>query len=249
MNELAQPIEQTANAQEEPTLQDIERKHFAYENIEQGNEYAQSAIALAEKAGVEPVLNFDPEQDFPEGYGLAILPLTERVPERGNVTKGLCIAAIPSVAQVLETDSGQSWVTKQITDAMIRQVVSSAKPKDESAVASLPLKVEDFTTSSRSSGLAGFNAVASIYVRALKEKGLQFINKGLLKQVLVSSSFAESQFPRIAQENWVTVLQSMITHAAKEGFEAGNLSHWLKTRDQVEVSTADIDLSDIEDMV
>lgn len=242
--------EQTETTQtEKPTLQDVARRSFSVDELEQAQKYIGEAVALAKAEGVEPVFNFDVEKELPEGYGLAVIPLTERVAGQGNVTKGLCIAAVPSVNTILEADSGESWIVKQITDILVRNIKSAAMPSDDGSINSIPFKVEDFTTSTRSSALAAFNAVASLYVKALKDKGLKFMSKGLLRSVLSSAAFAAQQFPKIEQKNWVVVLNSMKGHAAKEGLEAGILTHWENTRDQVEVSVDDIDLSDIDGMV
>lgn len=232
-----------------PTLQDVEKKFFPPEQVEQGSEYVNSVMQIAERENVEPVFNFDPEQEFPEGYGLAVIPLQQRVPERGNQTYGVAVAAIPSLDKIQENEAGQAWMGKVVTDALLRQVTLAAKPKEEGEVTSLPLKIEDFVTSARTSGLAAFNAVASDYVKALKQKGLKFMSKVLLRQVLASSQFAEQQFPRLSQDNWQLVLDSMISHVKQKGMEPGILNHWKQTRDQVEIDTGDIDLSDIEDIV
>ena len=109
--------------------------------------------------------------------------------------------------------------------------------------------LNDFITSSRVSGLLAFNLVGSLFVSALKKKGLQFMTKVLLRQVLASAAFAEQQFPRIAQENWVIVLNSMIANVKKENVDAGVLQYWLDHRAETEIDTTEIDLSDIEGMV
>ena len=75
------------------------------------------------------------------------------------------------------------------------------------------------------------------------------MSKGLLRHVLASAAFAEQQFPRITQDNWQLIITSMKAHAAKEGVDAGILKHWADTRNTVEVSTADIDLSDIDGII
>lgn len=238
-----------AQESEKLTLQDVARKSFSVDELEKAQEYIGEAVAAAKAEGVEPVFNFDINENLPEGYGLSVIPLTERVTGKGNVTKGLCIAAVPSVNTILEDDTGESWIVKQITDILVRNIKSAAMPSDDGSITSLPFRVLDFTTSTRASALAAFNAVASLYVKALKDKGLKFMSKGLLRQVLSSAAFAKQQFPRIGQDNWQVVISSMKSHAAKEGLDSGILSHWEKTRDEVEVSTADIDLSDIDGMV
>ena len=235
--------------EKEMTLQDVARKSFSSDDLQNAEAYIGKAVAAAQAANVTPVFNFDTNEELPAGYGLSVIPLTERVPTKGNVTKGLCIAAVPSVNTILEDESGQSWVVKQINDILIRSIKGAASPSEDGSITSIPFKVLDFTTSARASALAAFNALATLYVKALKEKGLKFMSKGLLRQVLSSAAFAEQQFPRIGQDNWQTVISSMKTHAAKEGIEAGILKHWADTRDTVEVSTADIDLSDIDGIV
>ena len=246
MNDTAQQTEPSSTT-ELPTMQDIAKKVFAPEAMEKAQAHLSEVIAICNRQNVSPIFNFNVEEDFPAGYSLAIIPLSERVAERGNVTKGVCVAAIPTIAAIMQHDSGEAFVTKQILDILVRQVSSSAKAKD--GITSLPFKVGDFTTSSRSSGLASFNALSSVYVQALKKKGLKFMSKLLLRQTLQSSAFAEQQFPRIDQDNWDMVLQSMIAHAAKDGLDAGNLAQWKKTRSTVEVDMADVDLTDLDDLI
>jgi len=233
----------------EVTVQDIEKKHFAPEQLEAGSNYINEVMQICSKENIEPIFNFDPEGEFPESYGLAIIPLQKRIPERGNLTYGIVIAAIPSVDALAAEEAGINYISKLVTDALIRQVTVSAKPKDEGAAISIPFKLEEFTTTSRSSGLAAFNAVATDYVKALKTKGLKFMSKVLLRQVLASAQFAEQQFPRLSQENWQLVLQSMIQHVKAKGMESGILAHWVKTRDEVEIDVTEIDLSDLDSMV
>lgn len=250
MNTTTQAMQQnTAQESEKPTLQDVARRAFSVDELETAQQYITDAVELAKAEGIEPIFNFDVTEDLPTGYGLAVIPLTERVTGKGNVTKGLCIAAYPTVNTILADDSGESWIVKQITDILVRNIKSAAMPSEDGSITSIPFKVQDFTTSTRSSALAAFNAVASLYVKALKDKGLKFMSKGLLRQVLSSAAFAKQQFPRIGQENWQVVLSSMKSHAAKEGIDAGILAHWETTRDTVEVSMSDVDLSDIDGLV
>lgn len=242
---MSEGIQQTEQVKKF-TLQDVSRKHFSADDLENAQTYIGKAVTAAKADNVTPIFNFDINENIPDGYGLSVIPLTERVAGQGNVTKGLCIAAVPSVKTIFEDDSGESWVVKQITDILVRSIKSAAQPSEDGSITSLPFKVLDFTTSTRSSALAAFNAVASLYVKALKDKGLKFMSKGLLRQVLSSAAFAEQQFPKIGQDNWQVVIKSIITHTSKEGIDSGILAHWAKTRNEVEVSTVDIDLSDID---
>lgn len=241
---------ETTNTEEKAvTVQDIVMRQFAADDLQNAQAYVEKVINICSRENLEPVFNFDTTEELPAGYGLSVIPLTTRVPNKGNVTKGVCIAAVPSVESILASEGGSAWVVKQIGAILTRAVKVSAAPSDDGEITSIPFKINDFISSTRSSALAAFNAIASIYVKALKDKGLKFINKGLLRQVLSSAAFAEQQFPRIGQSNWELVLSSMKAHAAKDGLEAGILNHWIKTRDQIEVDTGEIDLSDIESIV
>ncbi len=231
------------------TLQDVEKKYFSPEQLEAGSQYINEVMVIASAENVEPVFNFETDGEFPEGYGLSIIPLTKRVPERGNLIYGVVIAAVPTVELLASVESGSNYINKIVTDALLRQISAGAKPKDEGAQIAIPFKLDEFTTTSRSSGLAAFNLVASDYVKALKTKGLKFMSKPLLRQVLASSQFAEQQFPRISQENWLVVLQSMAQHVKAKGMETGVLDHWVSTRDEVEIDVTDIDLTDLDSMV
>lgn len=242
--EQEQPTEQ-----KQVTLQDIEKKVFPADQLEAGTSYINEVMEICANEEVEPIFNFDPAGEFPDGYGISVIPVTKRVPERGNQTYGVVIAAIPSVEALASDDAGSAWISKIITDALTRQVSAAAKPKEEGALVSIPFKISEFVTTSRTSGLAAFNAVATDYVKALKTKGLKFMSKVLLRQVLSSAQFAEQQFPRLTQENWQLVLSSMVQHVKAKGMEAGVLAHWQSTRDEVEIDITEIDLSDLDSMV
>lgn len=239
----------TTETEAKMTLQDVAAKSFSPSDMDKAQEYIGQVVGVCADENVDPVFNFDTDKELPEGYGLSVIPMSERVAGSGNVVRGVTIAAVPMVSSILEADGGLAWIQKQIGSIINRAVKAAATPNEDGAITSLPLQIVDFITSTRTSALSAFNAIAPLYVKALKDKGLKFINKGLLRQVLASAAFAEQQFPRVGQENWEVVIKSMIAHAAKENEDAGILAHWLKTRDQIEVDTAEIDLSDIENML
>lgn len=242
-------VEQTNATVETPTMQSIEAKNFEASETEAASSYINTVVELCAAENVEPVFNFDPEQPIQDGYGLSVIPLTKRVTGKGFVVEGVCIAAVPSIDNIVAEASGSAWIAKQVLSIMLKNIRTAASKTAED-ITSIPLKVGDFITSSRASGLLAFNACAPLYVKALKEKStrLKFLNKALLRQILSSAAFAEQQLPGVDQAQWVLVINSMIAHAKTESIEAGLLTHWLNTRDQVEVDTGDIDLSDLDDM-
>lgn len=229
-------------------LQAIKRKHFPSTALEAGQKYITEVLEVCEANGVDPVFNFDAEQEFPDGYGICVIPLTESIPGMGYVTKGMCIAAVPDYATIADDKAGSSWIEKQVTSALMRQISTAAKAKT-GQITSIPYKIHDFVTSARSSDLAGFNHVASLFVAALKKKGLRLMSKSILRQILASAAFAEQQYPTLPQSNWEAVIKSMIKHAAADGVDTSGLEHWLKTRDVEVVKMADVDLSDIDQLV
>jgi|GEM_PF-2295649 len=228
-----------------PTMQDIKQQYFGAENLEKAEAAIATAVDLCMESDQEPVFNFDPEADFPDDYGIAIVPLTKLIKGGGKQVLNVCISAIPSVDAIANAPGGPLWIAKQLSTILIRAVKSAAMPKDDMELAQIPFKIDDFITSSRSSAMAAFNSLAAIYVKALKAKGLTFINKALLRQALSCAAFAEQQFPAVSQDNWIMVINSMIAQADKDGIEPGNLQHWLNTRHEVTVSTTNIDLTDI----
>lgn len=230
-------------------LQDVEKKIYQPTQLEEGVKYIQEVMTVCEKAQVEPILNFKIDDPFPEDYCLAVIPQQQRVPSRGNQTINIIIAAIPTTDNLLTDDNGINYINKLITDSLIRQVVVSAKPRDEGALIMIPFKMAEFVTTSRDNGLASFNAIASSFVKALKTKGMMFITKVLLRQVLASASLAEQQFPKLPQTSWQHVIKTMIVFAKQKGLNAGILQHWLDTRDTVLVDVTEIDLSDLDEIV
>lgn len=229
-------------------LQEVQKKVYEPENLESASDYINEVVSICNENGVNPVFNFDPAKELPENYALAVVPLTKRVPERGNVVENVLITVVPSVASLLEDENGLKWIKKQVTDGLIRQVAHAAKSKDNE-LQSLPFTIEDFVTTSRSSGLAGFNHVASDFITVLKQLGMRFLTKPLFRQLLASASFAASQFSNVTQEQWEVILHKMIESCKSEGIEPGLLEHWLKTRNETEVSVESIDLSSLDELI
>lgn len=246
MNATAENMQNNENTR---TMQDIERRYFAPDHLQDANEYINEAIAICENEGVQPIMNFDADADFPDGYGLAVIPITKRVAEQGNVTIGISVDAVPSFDLVMDDEQGAEYVRKLVQADFLRQIATASKPREDGQLTSIPFKLLDFVTSTRKGGLEAFNAVASIFVTVLKKKKLKFMTKVLLRQILSSASFAEQQYPNIDQQSWVTVLNAMIAQNKKNGIEAGVLQHWIDTRDEVEVTEQDIDLSDLGDLL
>jgi len=242
MNE--QIAENMEHAEAEVAEVEYRNGYFAPAELERGSEALTHALAIAEDKQIPVAVNFDMEQEFPEGYGLAI----RWVRARGKETPiGLVVAAIPTLDAVMQEANGRKFVEDAIASELAERVVSAVRPRGESAEfgGTMPFSVAEFLAAGRrESGKATFNKIAGHFVKALKKKGIPFMSKGLLEQVLQSSAFAAQQFP-YSQEAWIKVLDAMIDYAKKEGLDPSILEHWKATRDQVEVEVPELDFSDL----
>jgi hypothetical protein len=163
-----------------------------------------------------------------DSWPLFSIPQTELVKGTGHVLRGVIVAHVPELEAVLEAPGGETWLRKQVQDALVKKV-KNAVDND----LPVPSTVADFLARGRSSEFAAFNTLAGSWISALhaKNKALKIINKELFRQILASSAFAESQLPRVGQKNWVIVLQGMIGAAEKAGLSPGILQYWLDNRE------------------
>lgn len=235
-------------------LQSVDRKYYAPSDIKEGFESAKEIVAGLNELGIAAQYNFNPEEEFPEGYGLAIIPLSKRVPQQGNVNVNVCFAAIPDPETVAQADGGADWIYSTLTAALLAKVANNARPKaDGSTAGSLPLSVNDFITSQRAGeNLEAWKKYAPRYVQSLKQKGkgrrIRRLTVALLKQILQSAEFAESVYSKIPQTAWEKVLDSMIKNAKADGYDTSALEHWKETRDSAEMEEPTLDLDDLDDL-
>lgn len=226
----------------------IKKQYFDSKKIDAAQDAIGIVSAIAEEHGLKMVFNFDLEATFPEGYGIAIAPISKREKSTNHVL-GVAIAAIPDVATVQEVEGGMQFVHDCAITSMIAKLSNSVRPRGDSGetAASIPFSVQDFITTNRPDGvLLSFRALAPLYVKMLKKKGLKLITESILRQCLQSSAFAEQQFSKIGQDKWIKILTSMIATAEKEGLAAGMLLEWQKTRDSATLQDDDVDLSDLD---
>ncbi len=226
---------------------EVEKCYFGPDELATAGEYLNQVAANYDKIS----RNFDPEKDFPAGYGLSIVPISKRTNE-GNVTIGVAVAAIPDPTTVAEHEKGGDFIRQAVLDSFMAKVANSVRPRaDGSTAGTMPFSVEDFIER-RGGGasLKAYTEIAPTFVKALRQKGLKFITASMLRQVLQSKAFAEAQFEKIAQNVWEKILDSMVQHASKKGLDPAVLVNWRETRDQVEVPEMDeLDLEDLGDLV
>jgi hypothetical protein len=236
-----------------PKPESIKKAYFPSTKMDAAQIAVGVVSAIAEEHELNMVFNFDVEGEFPAGYGLAIGPISKRENNENNVV-GVSIAAIPDLATVEKEIGGSQFIHDAAIGSMIAKLANAVRPRGETGetASSIPFSVEDFITTNRPEGvLLAFNALAPAYVKVLKKKGLKHLTNSILRQVLQSAAFAEQQFPAVAQEKWLGILNSMVSNAEKDGLAVGLLAEWVKTRDSATLEDKDIDLSDLnfDDMV
>ncbi len=249
--EEVEAVEETSSVAEVATeynLDDIQKTHYSSAKLSEAQEYLDKVDAIAGAHGLKMQYNFNTDEDFPAGYGVAIVPIAKRLQNENRVI-GVAIAAIPDLATVAEHSDGNTFIENAVYGNMIAKLANAVRPRGESgeSAASIPFSVDDFITSNRPEGvLLAFRNYAGAYVKVLKKKGLKFITESILRQALQSAAFAEQQFPAIGQDKWVAILDSMVARASADKLATGILEEWKANRDSAELPTGDVDLSDLD---
>ncbi len=235
-------------------LGDVVKRYFSPDQLQDEAQAAVSKIVAIAKTG-EIKRNFNPEEPFPEGYGLAVIPLSKRNttdPGSGNITIGVAIAAIPDPEMVGAHDKGGDFIRAIITDTFISKVANACRPRADGTTApTIPFEIMDFLESRRGrESLKAFSEIAPRFVKALRKKGISYMTAQLLRQTLQSKQFAETQFEKIPQEAWQKVLDGMVVKAREAGLDPAVLVNWQETRDATEVADiGEIDLEEFDNLV
>lgn len=231
-------------------LLELQRSYFPSERLEAAQEALGKINELCVTCGVPMVFSFNPEDGIEEGFGIAVVPVNKRKKGgAGNETIGVAVGLIPEMSLIEAHENGASYIQDTITDSLITKFANTVRPRgDDTQIESfgLPVSVADFIISQRAGGmLGGFNELANDFVMALKKKGISFLTKATLRQVLSCSAFAEQHYPQLPQTAWVAVLNQMKNLAVKADLETGIFDQWIETRDNAELPTVDADLSDL----
>lgn len=221
------------------TLDGVKRQYFEPSDLQDAQELVDQIVALDCRIH----RNFDPAEEFPEGFGLGVIPISTREGSK-NVVKSVAICAVPSTETVVSHEDGQDFIRGVLADAFMTKAASAFRPRpDGSVAASVPKSVQDFITSLRGKeGLKTFTEIAPPFVKALKQKGIKFMTPLLLRQTLQSAAFAAEQFAKINQEVWVKFLDRMIETAETKKLDPQILKHWKETRNEAAVIEANDDV-------
>ena len=234
------------------TIDKIERKFYPPDKLQEATEM----IAAIQEIVVENNIrfNFDPDkQEVPEGYGLATVPISERVPGgKGNKFIGVVIAAVPDPGTIADHEKGGPFIREVVTDYFLAKIANAARPKATGVPAILPFSIEDYLERRRGrESLKTFTELAPRYVKALREKGLKMLNQALLRQILQSKIFS-TQFNEKLEERdfWSSLLDKMIAKSQANNLDPAVLENWRNTRDEIEaVDVSDLDVDELDEMV
>jgi hypothetical protein len=248
--DTAQPVAGEAGEAEENvfTLAEVARSYFTSSQLQDASELIGNVTEAAEREGKTVKFNFDIKKEMTPGYGIMVAPISKRTEAKGNVVTGIAVAAIPDLATVQAHENGASYVQDVVIASMVNKLLNAVRPRGaEGAIAaSVPFTVDDFITSNRAEGvLVAYRQLAPAYVKVLKKKGLKYLTETILRQTLSNAAFAEQQFPKITQDKWVALIDSMIAAATKDKLAPGMLLEWKATRDSVTIGSDDVDLSDL----
>jgi len=237
---------------EKDTIENLRREYFAPAELAKANEELAKVVHAASMLKLAVRYNFDPNAEFPAGYGIAVIPNQQQVKGQGNVVTGVAIAAIPDPATIGAHEGGTDFIQNVVVNACMAKVANAVRVRADGSVASsVPYSIADFITSMRGAEgtLATYNALAPDMVKALRQKGLKHITSGILREVLQSSAFAAEQFTKIDQAKWVMVLDAMIVRAKAKNLDSAVLENWKSTRDSAEIAVDTLDISDMADLV
>ena len=238
-------------AGDEFALDDVDKRYFPPSDLKNA-QILLPKIEVLKNNGVNVKTTFDREKDFPTGYGLAVIPLSERQvganAGQGNKRTGIVLAAIPDPDLISQDDAGKQFIRDNTIAAFLSKVANAARPRPDGQIAAtMPFTIKDFIEGGRrGESLKSYTELAGDFVKALRKKGLKFISPTILRQCLSNQAFAENQFSGIDQNSWVAVIDMMIGKATEKGLDVAIFDNWKLTREDQEINDLqDLDFSDL----
>ena len=213
----------------EPQLEVLkERTYFAPANFEAG----KAAVGTIQKQdNILKYFNFDPAKmdTIPKDHGLLVQPIYERAKKKGDPLQlnGIIVAHVPDVKLVAQGEKGQTYLQEALDEVYARRLKQDiAQSQASHTKLKLPETLDEFIESDRRDNL--FQDLMQSWVRKLKNNGgtLALLSQGILKNALMSASFAQSFAPRIPQSDWEKVLDRMTEEAKTANLDASVLASW-----------------------
>ena len=138
------------------------------------------------------------------------------------------------VESVLKHAKGQGFIQRMVEAAFGARLKGCL----QNDPVEFPATIEGFIeTSRKSESLKTFTEIGPRVIKFLKDQGLNHITQPMLKNILQSASFAETQYEAIDQAQWLFVLDKMIELATQKGLSTEILVHWIDKRDTTDLST------------
>lgn len=211
-----------------------QRQYFTPGHINEAKEYVKSVTKEFDKIPVH--YNFDPEKDTPPAnFGILVQPVLERnKKKKGGPLQlaSMIVAQVPDIKLVSTDDKGSVFLQEALGEAygrklrtdLTQQMAAHAKIK-------LPATLEEFVATERNDNL--FLGLMQDTVRRLKQNGgsLGLLTVAILKNALMSANFAKGFAPRIPQDQWVKVLDSVAKDATDKGIDPTIINDWKANRD------------------
>ena len=232
------------------TIDDVTKKIFTASDTDNAVAYVGKVQSVVDENAI--VWNFDPngEEGLPEGYGIGVFPVSERNAEtKKNVLSQVIIAGVPDFSTVMEDEAGRDFVINALNNAISTKLANAVRNAD--GPVKLPLSVRDFVTrKTRGDDLKSFNELSQGLIKLLKDMGFKNMNKPTLRGCLNNADMAESQYPKVPQEQWEKLLDVCILMAGKKGLDDSIFVHWKATRDDATFEDdAEIDMSKLDEML
>lgn len=239
-NPMPASTAETANSAEASetvfeTLDDIEKRYFSPDEVAgPGGEYFAASAELTTL-----ITNFDmsaemgSEAGFPDGYGLAVIPISQRTEAGKNETVAVVAAAVPTLDMILSAEGGRDFVDDLVNSALMTKIANAARPRPgQTGVPILPRTLADFMEGGRRESIKGFTEIAPLFVKRLKAKGMKNINPAMLRECIQSTAIAKQYFPNVSQENWIRLANGVVQLGEAKKLDMSVVKHWIETRDE-----------------
>lgn len=258
-HEVSSQVAEAAQGKALTEAEKLRNKEFAtvkteFFSLPAQGEAAQVAVERAQNVATKYSLpmgsSFDGQP--PTGYDVCVLPLKDK--EAGaHKLKAIFIGAIPTLETIKKHEKGaefiRSAIRAQLKNKMTAAASSLKKGKEPNSV---PGSVGDFITSMRQAdeGLAAFNALAQGMVQALRKQSEDLIiDTKKLRSVLSSAAYARQEYAGTPQKAWLFVIRKMAEMAESQGFDTSLFETWEKTREETTISSGNLSLEDLENMI
>lgn len=234
-------------------MQAIKKQYFSPAQAETASDEINKVVDIVNLCSGAVVFNFDPLKEVKDGYALIIAPINQRTADSKTIVVGVSIGAIPTFELLQKDSEGSAWIKDQVTSAIMAKLANAVRPNSKTGEisATRPYSLQDFITSNRAEGiLVTYRKYAPSYIKQLKSMGITDLTEATFRQILTSSTYAKSKFPKIPQSVWVKILLGMVKRAEEDNTIAGMLTEWIDTRDSAGMpEVKEIDYEGLEDLI